>query len=67
VPTADTSSNDPHPICPTCDVPMCLMEVGYSNEDEGHQIYQCKVCDTKLIVPFVVASNSNSIERQNCS
>jgi Cysteine rich repeat len=26
-----------------------------------------KVCDTKLIVPFVVASNSNSIERQNCS
>jgi hypothetical protein len=46
---------------------MWLMEVGYSNEDEGHQIYQCKVCDTKLIVPFVVASNSNSIERQNCS
>jgi hypothetical protein len=46
---------------------MWLIEVGYSSELEGHQIYQCKVCDTKFLVPFVVAPNSNSIERQNCS
>ena len=53
---------------------MWLIEVGYSgehvensSEQEGHQIYQCKVCNTKLLVPFVGRPNSNSIERQKCS
>ena len=54
LPWADTSANDPHPICPTCDVPMWLIEVRRSSEDQGHRIYQCKVCDTKLVVPFGV-------------
>src|SRR5262245_65270770 len=66
VPRANTSSNT-RPICATCNVPMWLMEIGYSSEHERHQIFQCKVCDTKLVVPFVVAPTSNYIEQQNCS
>jgi hypothetical protein len=31
-----TSSNNLHPICPTCDVPMWLIEVGYSGEHVGN-------------------------------
>ena len=54
VPKADTSASYPHPICPTCDVPMWLIEVGYSSETEGRRIYQCKVCNMKLFVPFAV-------------
>jgi hypothetical protein len=39
---------------------MWLIKVGYSSEHEGHQIYQCKVCNTKLLVPIVELPNSNS-------
>jgi len=46
---------------------MWLIKVGYSSEHEGHQIYQCKVCNTKLLVPIVELPNSNSIERKNWS
>ena len=46
---------------------MWLVEVVHSSEDEGHQIYQCKVCSTKLVIPFVVAPHSNAIEQQKCS
>ena len=45
---------------------MWLVEVGSASEYEGHQVYQCSM-RYEAPVPFVVAPNPNSIDRQNCS
>jgi hypothetical protein len=46
---------------------MWLVKVVHSNEHEGHQVYECKGCNTKLIVNFVEPPNSNSIKQLKCS
>jgi hypothetical protein len=38
-----------------CDVPMWLVEVARSSEHEGHQIFECKVRDAKLLIPVTDA------------
>lgn len=46
----------PHPLCPTCSVPMWLVAVGRFGSQDTHQTYECKVCDEKLVVPLPVSS-----------
>jgi len=42
-----------HPICPTCDVPMWLVQhrPPGPRDEPPRQVFQCKVCGSKLVLP----------------
>ena len=59
---SDTNQNRPegnepkHPICPTCDVPMWLVRVEYRpagviDDPATRQVFECKVCGSKAVLP----------------
>ena len=43
-----------HPICPTCDVPMWLVQhrPAGSVDEPPRQVFECKVCGSKLVLPI---------------
>jgi hypothetical protein len=47
--------NDPdHPICPNCAVPMWMVKIEYyvaGSSEPARHVFECKVCDTKAVVP----------------
>jgi hypothetical protein len=45
-----TEKKNPHPRCPTCDVPMWLVKIEVVDGEEMHQ-FECKVCDATTACP----------------
>jgi len=58
---SDTHQNQPegtkpkHPICPTCDVPMWLVEHRPAGPTDAspRQVFECKVCGSRVVLPPV--------------
>jgi hypothetical protein len=56
---SDTHQNRPegtgpkHPICPTCDVPMWLVEyhTAETTDASPRQVFECKVCGSRTELP----------------
>ena len=44
-----------HPICPTCDVPMWLVEYRPAGPTDKmpRQVFQCKACGTRVVLPQI--------------
>jgi hypothetical protein len=47
-------TNPKHPICPTCGVPMWLVEYSPPKSSDGSplQTFECKACGSKVTLPI---------------
>ena len=49
-PSEPESDYGHHPVCPTCGVPMWLVNAA-DDPKTRQQMFECKVCDGKALLP----------------